>query len=63
MHMYGVVNSEGVHIDVSKSEKGAKNYATRHGYTKISIRYSNGYIVVVLSEKNANGKWEKFTES
>jgi hypothetical protein len=58
MHTYGVVIN-GIHTDVSKSEKGAKNYATRHGYTIVSIRYNCGYIAVILSEKNAAGKWVK----
>lgn len=54
---YGIVTSKGEHIDVSKTEKGAKNYATRHGYTRVSIRYNGGYHVEVIAEKNAKGKW------
>jgi len=53
---FGVLNHEGVHIDVSKSLKGAKNYATRNGYTKVSIRYNMGYIASIVAEK-INGKW------
>lgn len=60
MHTYGVVNTNGDHIDVSKSEKGAKQYATRHGYNKVSIRYNCGCIVVIISEKSTNGKWIKY---
>lgn len=62
MNIYGVVNSDGVHIDVSKSEKGAKQYATRHGYSKVSIRFHSGYTVVIISEKNKSGKWVGFAE-
>jgi len=53
---YGVLDSNGCHIDVSLTEKGAKNYATRHGYTKVSIRYNSGYTVQVVAEK-VNNKW------
>jgi hypothetical protein len=54
---YGIVNAEGTHYDVSKTEKGAKNYATRHGYTRVSIRYNGGCHCEVIAEKNAKGKW------
>jgi hypothetical protein len=56
MNTYGVI-SNGTHIDTSKTEKGAKNYATRHGYTKVSIRFNLGYIAAEIAEK-INGKWE-----
>jgi hypothetical protein len=53
---YGIIDSNDCHIDVSLSEKGAKNYATRHGYNKVSIRYNGGYIVKVLAYK-VQSKW------
>lgn len=53
---YGVLSTEGNHIDVSKTEKGAKNYASRHGYTRVSIRYNSGYVAVVIAEKKGN-RW------
>jgi plastocyanin domain-containing protein len=56
-NIYGVVNYKGEHIDVSNSERGAKSFATRNGYKKISIRYNGGYDVVVIAEKNERGKW------
>jgi hypothetical protein len=59
MNTYGILNREDVHIDVSISEKGAKNYATRNGYKKVSIRYHNGYVVKLIAEKNSRGKWIK----
>lgn len=62
MHMYGVVTTDGAHIDVSRSEKGAKQYATRRGYDKVSIRYNNGYVVVVISIKSKSGRWKMFTD-
>lgn len=56
---YGVLNSNNEHIDVSKSEKGAKQYATRHGYTKVSIRHNSGYDVDIVAVK-INKKWIKY---
>lgn len=60
-NIYGIINSDGIHIDVSKSEKGAKQYATINGYTKVSIRYNNGYDVDIIAVKNKNGRWIKQT--
>jgi len=57
---YGVVNSNGIHTDVSKTEKGAKNYATRHGYNKVSIRYNSGYNVNIIAIKKGT-RWTKPT--
>jgi hypothetical protein len=53
---YGVLNAEGIHTDVSKTERGAKQYATLHGYTRVSIRYNGGMTVVCISEKKGN-RW------
>jgi hypothetical protein len=55
-NIYGVL-SKGVHIDVSNTEKGAKQYATRNGYNTISIRYNCGYIAEQIAHKNKHGKW------
>ena len=55
-NIFGVVNSEGIHTDVSRSERGAKRYATLNGYNKVSIRYNGGYVVEVVAEK-INKKW------
>lgn len=56
---YGVLNANNEHIDVSKSEKGAKQYATRNGYAKVSIRYNSGYSVDIIAVK-INNKWIKY---
>lgn len=56
-NVYGIV-IDGTHKDVSLTERGAKNYATRNGYGIISVRYSGGYNAVVVSEKKGN-KWAK----
>lgn len=57
MNIYGVLDHEDVHIDVSKTLRGAKKFATMNGYTKVSIRYNCGYNVSILAEK-VNGKWK-----
>ena len=58
MNIYGVTNSEGVHTDVSNTLRGAKNYATRHNYTKVSIRFNGGYVCSVVAEK-VGSKWKQ----
>ena len=35
--IFGVI-VDGVHIDTSKTERGAKNYATRNGHLTVSVR-------------------------
>ena len=55
-NVYGILDSNNCHIDVSLTERGAKNYATRHGYSKVSIRFNGGYHAEVVAVKN-NGKW------
>jgi hypothetical protein len=60
-HTYGVLNAQGIHTDVSKTEKGAKNYATRHGYTRVSIRYNGGLYVCAISEKKGN-RWKSIID-
>ena len=52
--IYGVINSDNVLIDISTTLRGAKNYATRHGYTKVGYRI--GYNAFVEAKK-INGKW------
>jgi len=59
MNIYGVLDRNDCHIDVSTSLKGTKRYATRNGYTKVSIRYNAGYIADILFEK-VNGKWVEY---
>ncbi len=55
-HTYGVTNYRGEFFDCSNSERGAKNYATKHGHKKVYIRYKNGYNIDLISEK-IKGKW------
>jgi hypothetical protein len=55
-NIYGVLIN-GVHTDVSKTERGAKAYATRHGYLTVTIRYICGYDVQQIAHKYT-GKWK-----
>jgi hypothetical protein len=52
--IYGVLNSELCLIDTSKTERGAKQHATRNGYNLVGFRV--GYNAFILAEK-INGKW------
>ena len=56
MDTYGVL-IDGTHHDVSKTEQGAKRYATMHGHDIISIRYNCGYIASVIARKEGK-KWK-----
>ena len=54
---YGIVyGPNNIYTDVSRTLKGAKQYATRNGYNKVSIRYNCGYVCSVLATK-INNKW------
>jgi hypothetical protein len=53
--VYGVV-SNGAHVDVSNTLLGAKQYATRNGYTVVTLRHNAGHIATKCVEK-INGKW------
>ena len=53
--IYGVLNNEEIHTDVSNTLLGAKQYATRNGYNKVSARI--GYVAYVVSVKLSKGKW------
>jgi len=57
MKTYGVLDKNDCHIDVARTEKGAKRYATNNGYDKISVRYDMGYNAEIVAEK-IGGKWK-----
>ncbi|WP_458321551.1 hypothetical protein [Providencia sp. CRPN22473] len=54
--LFGVLDSDGCHVDVSKTLRGAKNYATRHGYTIVTSRANGSYHARTESIKEG-GKW------
>ena len=58
MNTYGVASNKGNYTDVSSSERGAKSYATRNGYTEVYIRFNSGYNIALVSTK-INNKWSK----
>lgn len=57
MNTYGVIDSAGSYIDVAKTERGAKNYATRNGYKEVFMRFNNGYITTIVATKKDNRRW------
>ena len=58
-YIYAVKTIKGL-IDVSNTERGAKNYATRHGYDWIVRRdVMRGNIESIAIKEN--GKWEPFS--
>lgn len=49
--IYGILNKDNCHIDTSNTLQGAKNYATRNGYKKVSKRI--GYNSQLICKKVA----------
>ena len=60
-NIYGVL-VDGVHIEISKTERGAKQYATKHGYLTVTVRYNCGYIAAQIAHKYT-GKWQPINQS
>lgn len=58
MYIYGIIDKDNVYTDISKSERGTKNYATRNGYTQIGCRDVNSYNAFIVSEK-VGKKWKQ----
>ena len=54
---YGVTTGNGDYIEVSNTEQGAKNYATRHGYNEVYERWNMGYHVSLKAVK-INNTWK-----
>lgn len=54
MKIYGVITKRGEFLDTSKTERGAKSYATQNGYSRIGYRIE--YNVTETHEK-INGRW------
>ena len=47
--IYGVIDKNNCLIDISRTEQGAKRYATLNGYSKVG--YRAGYNAFLLAEK------------
>jgi len=56
--IYGVINSDGCHIDVSRTLRVARAWAAKNGYDKVSVRFNCGYHVSIHSERT-NGVWAR----
>lgn len=56
MDIYGVLIN-GCHTDVSKTLRGAKQFATKNGYLTVTVRYNSGYIAREVAHKY-EGKWK-----
>ena len=46
---YGVASRNGEYMEVSNTEKGAKNYATRNNYNKVYVRFYGSYNITPIS--------------
>lgn len=55
-NLWGVIDSKGTYIDVSKTQHGAKCYASRHGYKRIGCRFNGGYNIANVLVK-VGKKW------
>lgn len=54
--LWGVITHKGEYIEVSKTQHGAKCYATRNGYTRIGARPNGGYNVINVLVRVGN-RW------
>lgn len=55
MRIYGVLDKNNCHVDISTSERGTKRYATLNGYDVVSYRME--YYAVPYAKK-VNGRWQ-----
>jgi hypothetical protein len=59
MNTYGIATEHSGYIDVSNTERGAKNFATRNGYKEVYIRFNSGYHIELVATKLINNTWSK----
>ena len=57
MIIYGVLDQNDCHTDTSKTLTGAKQYATRNGYNKVSSRNADHYYIKLEAVKSDGGNW------
>jgi hypothetical protein len=55
-HTYGIISENSGYIDTSNSLLGAKNHATRNGYTQVYTRFNSDYVMALASDKTL-GYW------
>lgn len=58
MYIYGIIDNNNCLIDISKSERGTKAYATKNGYTQIGKRNVNSYNAM-LTHVKIGKRWEE----
>lgn len=58
--IYGIIDKDNVLIDVSRTERGCKRYATLNGFKTVGYRV--GYNAFVLATKNGK-KWQSYKEN
>lgn len=56
MSTYGVNTRNSGYADVSRTIRGAMNYATRHGHKEVYRRGNGSYNVFLVAEKKGK-KW------
>jgi hypothetical protein len=56
-YIFGIKTRSGEHIDVSRTARGAKCYATRHGYRTVTVRNMHHYYVTEYATKSCSGGW------
>ena len=56
-NIYGVLLND-VHVDVSKTLRGAKMFATRNGFSTVTVRYNGGHIAREVAYR-VDGKWRE----
>lgn len=54
--MYGIITKQGQYVEVSATLRGAKAYATRHGYTQVAKQVNN-HTVYEVAFKDYRNKW------
>lgn len=58
MNTYGVNTKTCGYVDVSKTLLGAKQYATRNGYTEVYMRFNGSFNIAMEAYKNIiTNKW------
>lgn len=57
-NMHGVL-TRGGYVDIAFTERGAKNFATRHGYKEVYRRSPIGDFTVILVATHNGKRWVK----
>ena len=55
MNTYGVATKTSGYVDTSRTERGAKNHATRNGYNAVFVRFNSGYDTALVAFRTNKG--------